>query len=95
MKTNNVQITFDLLGEIVKFNKINVVILNRICEEKDYQPMLLQIMEENIIDSNVFLRSLVIGFEKFQILRKNQVFNFLNLITNHIIEQCISQKSGS
>ena len=76
MKTNNVQITFDLLGEIVKFNKINIVILNRICQEEDYQPMLLQIMEENIIDSNVFLRSLVIGFEKFQILRKNQVFFF-------------------
>ena len=74
MKTNNVQITFDLLGEIVKFNKINIIILNRICEKEDYQSRLLQIMEENIIDSNVFLRSLIIGFESFQILKKNQVF---------------------
>lgn len=95
MKTNNVQITFDLLGEIVKFNKINIVILNRICEKEDYQPRLLQIMEENIIDSNVFLRSLVIGFEKFQILRKNQVFNNFKFNLNHILEQCIPKKSSA
>jgi len=77
MKTNNIQITFDLLGEIIKFNKINLIILNKICQENEYQPKLQQLMEENIIDSNVFLRSMIIGFEKFQILKRNQVLLFL------------------
>ena len=74
MKTNNVQITFDLLGEIIKFNKVNIIVLNKICKENNYQKKLLALMEENIIDSNVFLRSLIMGFEKFRLFCRNEVF---------------------
>lgn len=74
MKTNNIQITFDLLGEIVKFNKINFLIIDKICLQMDYHESLLMLMTENIIDSNVFLRSLIMGFEKFNLIQRNEVF---------------------
>lgn len=77
MKTNNIQITFDLLGEILKFNKVNMIFFNKICYENDYQHNLMGLIEENIIDSNVFLRSLIMGFERFRILQKNTVLYFL------------------
>ena len=80
MKTNNIQITFDLLGEIIKFNKVNIIVLNKICSEMDYRSNLLALMEENIIDSNVFLRSLMMGFEKFKLLERKEV-SFIEIIS--------------
>lgn len=80
MKTNNIQITFDLLGEIVKFNKMNFIILDKICSKFDYHQKLVVLMKENIIDSNVFLRSLLMGFEKFNIIQRNEVILLMKLL---------------
>lgn len=60
----NLQTAFDLLGEILKFNKRTILIfesslssaeLERICEK----------LTSNIIDSNVFIRSLLISLYRF------------------------------
>ena len=87
MKTNNIQITFDLLGEIVKFNKVNFIILDKICQKFDYHHNLLTLMKENIVDSNVFLRSLLMGFEKLSLIQKNELCYLKIIIIKEIYFQ--------
>ena len=64
-KFNNVQISFDLLGEIVKFNKNNIIFLENICVKNGWVEKLPKHALLNVVDSNVFFRSLWLSLEKF------------------------------
>lgn len=83
VKSTNIQISFDLLGEIVKFNRYNLNILNKTCMQLGYFNQINVLIQRNIIDSNVFLRSIIITYEKIiyqkemeVILLELLVFNF-------------------
>jgi len=67
-KPSNIQISYDLIGEIVKFNKYNVVLFENICQEFSWSEKLSQHALTNVIDSNVFLRALLLSFEKFHFI---------------------------
>ena len=62
---NNIQISYDLLGEIVKFNKHNIIFLENLCVNYGWVNQLPQHALCNVVDSNVFFRSLWLSFERF------------------------------
>ncbi|KAL4474995.1 hypothetical protein ABPG74_001691 [Tetrahymena malaccensis] len=61
--TNNIQITLDVLGELVKFNHLNVIYLNLILNQEGWITKIEQKMFSNIVDTNVFLRNLYLTYE--------------------------------
>jgi len=67
-KSNNIQISYDLVGEIVKFNKYNLVFFENLCAMFDWKDLLTQNLRQNLVDSNVFLRSMLLSFEKLSTL---------------------------
>jgi len=67
---NNIQISYDLLGEIVKFNKHNIIFLENLCVKYGWVNSLPEHALCNVVDSNVFFRSLWLSFERFD-------YNFL------------------
>lgn len=71
-RSNNVQITYDLLGEIVKFNKHNIIFLENLCEKFEWTNLLANHALQNVVDSNVFFRSVWLSFEKFNFKHNNQ-----------------------
>jgi len=80
-KFSNVQICYDLLGEIVKFNKSNVIFLENICVKFGWVDQLTKHALCNVIDSNVFFRSLWLSLEKFNYHVKFPVY-FLLFLTS-------------
>jgi hypothetical protein len=60
------QMSFDLLGELVKFNKVNFLILNNyFVDSNEFKLFCNKIISKNhLIDSNVFLRSVILSIEK-------------------------------
>jgi len=67
-KSNNIQISYDLIGEIIKFNKYNLIFLENLCSKFGWKDLLPQNLTQNLVDSNVFLRSMFLSFEKFATL---------------------------
>ena len=74
-KANHIQISFDLLGEIIKFNRFNLISFNKICSKKKCFDSLMKYITDNIVDSNVFLRALILTYEKIIYLKKIEVNN--------------------
>jgi len=72
-KANNIQISYDLVGEIIKFNKYNVIFLDKICERFGWLKLLPYNSSLNLIDSNVFLRALLLSYEKFDVNFEKEV----------------------
>jgi len=72
-KANNIQISYDLVGEIIKFNKYNVILLDKICERFGWLKLLPYHASLNLIDSNVFLRALILSYEKFDVNYEKEV----------------------
>ena len=72
-KLNSVQISYDLIGEIVKLNKYNIIFLGKICEQFDWTKTIIEHAKLNIVDSNVFIRALVLSFEKFDFADRRRV----------------------
>ena len=64
--SNNLQTAFDLLGEIIKFNHETLEIFDKSLNDAEFEE-LLDIIMTNLIDSNVFLRSLFLSFDPFLI----------------------------
>ena len=64
-KQINYQISYDLMGEIIKFNYINIMCAQEMILRQDPK-MIFEKMKGNIIDSNVFLRGLILSYEKFK-----------------------------
>lgn len=60
--SNNLQTAFDLLGEVVKFNRVTLEIFEA-CFDDDQFRDFMNIVMENLIDSNVFIRSLFLSME--------------------------------
>jgi len=71
-KSSNVQISYDLIGEIVKFNKYNMIFLEHLCEKFSWTNTLANHASMNIVDSNVFLRSLLLSAERFNFNDENK-----------------------
>lgn len=64
-KKNNIQIAFDLLGELVKYNQHNFLLLNTIIKNNPQRQEFLDRLLGNIVDTNVFLRSFILTIQKF------------------------------
>ena len=60
------QMSFDLLGELIKFNKANFLLLNNFfVDNNEFKLFTNKIISKNyLIDSNVFLRSVFLSIEK-------------------------------
>eukprot|EP01017_Pseudomicrothorax_dubius_P011390 TRINITY_DN14254_c0_g1_i1.p1 TRINITY_DN14254_c0_g1~~TRINITY_DN14254_c0_g1_i1.p1 ORF type:complete len:261 (+),score=46.92 TRINITY_DN14254_c0_g1_i1:61-783(+) len=65
-KTNNIQMAYDLLGEIIKYNPYNIHILASICSEATSRKEFFNKIRTNLVDSNVFLRGLLLSYESFK-----------------------------
>jgi len=71
-KSNNVQISYDLIGEIVKFNRYNIIFLEQLCQQFEWTKLLPKKLAENVVDSNVFVRSMLLSYERFAFMHENQ-----------------------
>ncbi len=66
----NLQTSFDLLGEIVKFNKRTLRLFE--CSVSEVEHILIcDKIITNIIDSNVLVRALVLSLRRFATVRAN------------------------
>jgi len=60
------QTSFDMLGELCKFNRTVFKMMNEILKkDEDLKKSLLECISMNLIDSNVFLRALFLSLERF------------------------------
>jgi len=64
-RASNLQISYDLIGEIVKFNKYNIIFLENMSETLGWTQNLVEKALVNVVDSNVFLRAMFLSFERF------------------------------
>ena len=67
VSSNMVQISFDLLGELVKSNIITISLLEKILEQEGLIDIFIHKVMSNLEDSNVFLRHLILSKERFQV----------------------------
>ena len=82
-KANNIQISYDLIGETIKFNKYNTILLEKICERFGWLKLFPYHASLNIIDSNVFLRALLLSYEKFDRINELEV-RFLDFLLKSV-----------
>lgn len=54
-----VQITFDLMGEVTKFNLFNLTAMDRMLTQEGKSQEFYKLVDKNLVDSNVFIRSLL------------------------------------
>jgi len=76
-RSNLLQMSFDVLAELIKFNKANFELLNYYLMDSSELKILCSkiISKEHLVDSNVFLRSVILSKEKF-----NRVIIFIILL---------------
>ena len=75
-KSNNIQISYDLIGEIIKFNKYNIIFLENLCQKFGWSQLLANQVSHNVIDSNVFLRSMLLSSEKISMSQTKEVSTY-------------------
>lgn len=63
---NTIQIFFDFLGELIKFNRFTMKILVNELEQKNYEKRFLKAMMEDLVNSNVLIRSIILSYAKIQ-----------------------------
>ena len=66
--SGNLQTNFDLLGELIKCNPEVFAILNDILDDSTYTAF-MQVVVSNLVDSNVFLRAVILSLEFFSARR--------------------------
>jgi Protein of unknown function (DUF3689) len=54
-----IQITLDLMGELVKFNMFNMTAIDRLLAPENRAQDFYSVIDRNLVDSNVFIRSLL------------------------------------
>jgi len=59
------QTSFDLLSEIIKYNKRTLLIFESSISEEEFN-IICTHMLQNIIDSNVFIRALILSLYRFE-----------------------------
>jgi hypothetical protein len=67
-KSALLQMSFDVLAELIKFNKANFILLNHyLVDSNELSTMCTKVIsKEHLVDSNVFLRSVILSKEKFE-----------------------------
>lgn len=66
--TNSLQTSFDLLGELCKFNRDVFQLLEDELRDNDsLAGRLLTVATNNLVDSNVFIRSVILSMERFKV----------------------------
>ena len=59
------QSSFDLLGELIKFNIDAFKAFDKVLNTKQKFDAFIAIVNRNLVDSNMFIRSLMLSFEHF------------------------------
>lgn len=85
-KSNNVQISYDLIGEIVKFNRYNIIFLEQLCKQFEWDELLPKKLAQNVVDSNVFVRSMLLSYERIKIMHDNESDPVLRQRTQEFID---------
>ena len=76
------QSCFDMLGELIKFNVNGFQLLDKELNETDKFNMFLTMINQSLIDSNMFLRSVFLSLEFFDL--KSSLLEF-DLNSNRIL----------
>jgi len=66
-QTQILQFSFDILGELIKFNKANFLMLNYyFVDQNEFSVFIAKIVTKTtLVDSNVFLRSIILSINYF------------------------------
>jgi Trpc4-associated protein len=59
------QSSFDLIGELVKFNVEAFKVFDKVLSSKERLDKFLTTVDRNLVDSNMFIRSLILSLEHF------------------------------
>ncbi|XP_064466570.1 short transient receptor potential channel 4-associated protein-like [Ornithodoros turicata] len=84
------QSSFDLLGELVKFNVRAFHQLDKIISTEAKQKKLIQLMNCHLVDSNMFVRSLVLSQEHLVASKDDEIRDYAerrSYVLSHIGEQ--------
>jgi hypothetical protein len=78
------QISFDILGELIKFNRCCFLVIDySFCDNTEFIEFTKKfISKENLIDSNVFLRGIVLSIHFFDINDKKNGFKEKDFFSN-------------
>eukprot|EP00246_Nothoceros_aenigmaticus_P018067 TRINITY_DN9316_c0_g1_i1.p1 TRINITY_DN9316_c0_g1~~TRINITY_DN9316_c0_g1_i1.p1 ORF type:complete len:883 (-),score=147.83 TRINITY_DN9316_c0_g1_i1:126-2774(-) len=88
---NSLQINFDLLGELIKFNEVLFRRFTKLLKgEKFYQ--FVEVLVTNLVDSNVFVRSVVLSLDAF---KRSRQFSFHPMGWQGDTEMVIDSGPGS
>ena len=84
-KNQTLQISFDILGELVKFNRCSFFMLDYcFCDNTEFIEFTHKILsKESLIDSNVFLRAIILSIYFFDLNDKNNGLNEKEYFTNN------------
>lgn len=75
-----IQSSFDLLGELMKFNSTGFQHFNDAIESDEQFETFLSVMTSNVVDSNMFIRSAVLSHDRFASAGTNTKCKLGNLI---------------
>ena len=84
-KNQTLQISFDILGELVKFNRCSFLVLDYcFCDNTEFIEFTKKILsKDTLIDSNVFLRSIILSIYSFDLNDKNSKKNEKEFFSNN------------
>ena len=84
-KNQTLQISFDILGELVKFNRCSFLVLDYcFCDNTEFIEFTKKILsKDTLIDSNVFLRAIILSIYSFDLNDKNSKINEKEYFTNN------------
>ena len=84
-KNQTLQISFDILGELVKFNRCSFFMLDYcFCDNTEFIEFTHKILsKETLIDSNVFLRAIILSIYFFDLNDKNNGLNEKEYFSNN------------
>ena len=84
-KNQTLQISFDILGELVKFNRCSILMMDYcLCDNVEFIEFNKKVLsKETLIDSNVFLRALILSIYFFDVNDKNMGLTEKEYFTNN------------
>ena len=84
-KNQTLQISFDILGELVKFNRCSFLVLDYcFCDNTEFIEFTKKILsKDTLIDSNVFLRAIILSIYSFDLNDKNSKINEKEYFSNN------------
>ena len=84
-KNQTLQISFDILGELVKFNRCSIFMMDYcLCDNVEFIEFNKKVLsKDTLIDSNVFLRALILSIYFFDLNDKNSGLTEKEYFTNN------------